>query len=128
MSEQLEMFQQVNGLAGYKEAIKPFPLAGRNHPATSHKAAKQAKPRANSQRIKILSLYRSHVDLTSEEVGHISGLIKKPGACYWVRVSELNKLGLIEATGHERAGESGANQTVYRITNAGRDLLRDMGL
>ena len=128
MAEQLQMFEAVSGLGGYKEAIKAFPLAGRKHPVTSHKAAKQAKPRANSQRIKILSLYRSHVDLTSEEVGHISGLIRKPGACYWVRVSELNKLGLIEATGHERAGESGANQTVYRITSAGRELLQELGL
>lgn len=128
MSEQYEMFESTIGLGGYKIAIKPFPLAGHLHPATSHKAAKKAKPRANSQRIKILSLYRSHIDLTSEEVGHISGLIRKPGACYWVRVSELNKLGLIEATGHERAGESGSNQTVYRITNSGRQLLKEMGL
>ena len=128
MSEQLQMFESQIGLAGYKEAIKPFPLAGKNHPTTSHKAAKTAKPRANSQRIKILSLYRSHTDLTSEEVGHISGLIRKPGACYWVRVSELNKLGLIEATGHERAGQSGSNQTVYRITQTGLALLQELGL
>lgn len=128
MSEQLEMFTQATGLAGYKEAIKPFPLASRNHPATAHKAAKNAKPRANSQRIKILSLFRSHVDMTSEEVGRISGLMFKPGACYWVRVSELNKLGLIESTGAVRAGESGAEQTVYRITSAGIALLNELGL
>jgi hypothetical protein len=128
MSEQLQMFQATIGIAGYKEQVKAFPLASRSHPSTSHKAARKAKPRANSMRIRILSMFRSHVDMTSEEVGHALGSIGKPGACYWQRVSELNKTGVIEPTGELRAGQSGAEQRVFRITDAGRELLREMGI
>jgi hypothetical protein len=128
MNEQMQMFHPSNGLGGYKEQIKAFPMASRRHPATSHAAARKAKPRANSMRIRILSLYRSHVDMTSEEVGHALGSIGKPGACYWQRVSELNKTGMVEPTGELRAGMSGSEQRVFRITTAGRELLKELGL
>ena len=124
----MQLFQATIGMGGYKEQIKAFPLAGRNHPSTSHAAAKKAKPRANSMRIRILSLFRSHANLTSEEVGHKLGAIGKPGASYWQRVSELNKTGMIEATGELRAGLSGSEQRVFRITNAGMELLKELGL
>jgi len=128
MNEQMQMFQPSNGLGGYKEQIKTFPMASRLHPSTSHVAARKAKPRANSMRIQILSLYNSHIDMTSEEVGHALGSIGKPGACYWQRVSELNKIGLVETTGELRAGMSGSEQRVFRITPSGRDLLKELGL
>ena len=128
MSEQMQMFHPSNGLGGYKENIKAFPMASRQHPTTSHVAARKAKPRANSMRIQILLAYRSNVDMTSEEIGHALGLIGKPGASYWQRVSELNKLGMIEPTGVLRAGLSGSEQRVFSITTAGRELLKEMGL
>jgi hypothetical protein len=128
MSEQMQMFHPSNGLGGYKENIKAFPMASRQHPTTSHVAAHKAKPRANSMRIQILLAYRSNVDMTSEEIGHALGLIGKPGASYWQRVSELNKLGMIEPTGILRAGLSGSEQRVFSITTAGRELLKEMGL
>ena len=124
----MQLFEATVGIGGYKEQIKVFPLAGKNHPTTSHKAAHKAKPRANSMRIRILSLFRAHVDMTSEEVGHKLGSIGKPGACYWQRVSELNKTGMIEPTGELRAGQSGSEQRVFRITTAGKELLKEMGL
>ena len=128
MSEQMQMFHPSNGLGGYKENIKAFPMAARQHPTTSHVAARKAKPRANSMRIQILLAYRSNVDMTSEEIGHALGLIGKPGASYWQRVSELNKLGMIEPTGILRAGLSGSEQRVFSITTAGLQLLKEMGL
>jgi hypothetical protein len=128
MSEQMQMFHPSNGLGGYKENIKAFPMASRQHPTTSHVAARKAKPRANSMRIQILLAYRSNVDMTSEEIGHALGLIGKPGASYWQRVSELNKLGMIEPTGILRAGLSGSEQRVFSITTAGLQLLKEMGL
>ena len=103
-------------------------MAARQHPTTSHVAARKAKPRANSMRIQILLAYRSNVDMTSEEIGHALGLIGKPGASYWQRVSELNKLGMIEPTGILRAGLSGSEQRVFSITTAGLELLKEMGL
>ena len=124
----MQMFHPSNGLGGYKENIKAFPMASRQHPTTSHVAARKAKPRANSMRIQILLAYRSNVDMTSEEIGHALGLIGKPGASYWQRVSELNKLGMIEPTGILRAGLSGSEQRVFSITTAGLELLKEMGL
>jgi len=128
MNEQMQMFTPSNGLGGYKEQIKAFPLASRQHPSTSHVAARKAKPRANSMRIQILLAYRLHVDMTSEEIGYALNSIGKPGASYWQRVSELNKIGMIEPTGKLRAGMSGSEQRVFSITTAGRELLKEMGL
>ena len=128
MSDQLEMFSAARTLVGYRETIKTFPMTRTSDPSTSHKAAKSAKPRTTSQRIKLLSMYRAHTDLTAEEAGIKTGLIEKPGCCYWHRVSDLVKDGMIEPTGQTRLARSGEQQRVNRITPAGTDLLRKLGL
>jgi hypothetical protein len=97
-------------------------------PATSHAAAKSAKPRTTSQRIKLLKTYRSHVDLTADEAGIASGLADKPGCCYWHRVSDLIKDNMIQPTGQTRIAQSGEQQRVNRITSAGIALLTQLGL
>ncbi len=66
--------------------------------------------------------------MTSEEIGYALNSIGKPGASYWQRVSELNKIGMIAPTGKLRAGMSGSEQRVFSITTAGRELLKEMGL
>jgi hypothetical protein len=128
MSEQFQMFHPSNGLGGYREQTKVFPMVRKSDPGTSHKAAKSALPRTTSQRIKLLSMYRSHVDLTAEEAGLKTGLANKPGCCYWHRVSDLVKDGMIEPTGQTRMARSGEQQRVNRITPAGIELLRKLGL
>jgi hypothetical protein len=73
-------------------------------------------------------MYRSHVDLTAEEAGIKTGLADKPGCCYWHRVSDLVKDAMIEPTGQTRIARSGEQQRVNRITPAGIELLRKLGL
>lgn len=125
---QEELFHPSIGLGGYRELAKVFPMVRKSDPSTSHAAAKSAKPRTTSQRIRLLSTYRSHVDLTAEEAGIASGLAYKPGCCYWHRVSDLVKDGMIEPTGQTRIAQSGEQQRVNRITSAGTALLKQLGI
>lgn len=125
---QFQLFQPINGLGGYRETVKPLPMVRNTDPVTSHKAAKSALPRTSSQKIRLLSVYRSHRDMTADEAGIATGLSEKAGCCYWHRVSDLIKEGLIEATGETRLARSGEQQRVNRITESGRELLKRLGL
>mgnify|MGYP003639790797 FL=1 len=125
---QFQLFQPINGLGGYRETVKPLPMVRNTDPVTSHKAAKSALPRTSSQKIRLLSVYRSHRDMTADEAGIATGLSEKAGCCYWHRVSDLIKEGLIEPTGETRLARSGEQQRVNRITESGRELLKRLGL
>ena len=125
---QFQLFQPINGLGGYRETVKPLPMVRNTDPLTSHKAAKSALPRTSSQKIRLLSVYRSHRDMTADEAGIATGLSEKAGCCYWHRVSDLIKEGLIEPTGETRLARSGEQQRVNRITESGRELLKRLGL
>lgn len=125
---QFQLFQPINGLGGYRETVKPLPMVRNTDPMTSHKAAKSALPRTSSQKIRLLSVYRSHRDMAADEAGIATGLSEKAGCCYWHRVSDLIKEGLIEPTGETRLARSGEQQRVNRITESGRELLKRLGL
>jgi hypothetical protein len=125
---QFQLFQPINGLGGYRETVKPLPMVRNTDPVTSHKAAKSALPRTSSQKIRLLSAYRSHRDMSADEAGIATGLSEKAGCCYWHRVSDLIKEGLIEPTGETRLARSGEQQRVNRITESGRELLKRLGL
>lgn len=76
-------------------------------PETSHIAGERARRRAIPQRDLLLLAYLRagvpspfagdrHVGgLTDEEAGIMTGLIEKPGCCYWKRCSELRQENLI---------------------------------
>jgi hypothetical protein len=125
---QFQLFQPINGLGGYRETVKPLPMVRNTDPVTSHKAANSALPRTSSQKIRLLSAYRSHRDMSADEAGIATGLSEKAGCCYWHRVSDLIKEGLIEPTGETRLARSGEQQRVNRITESGRELLKRLGL
>jgi hypothetical protein len=89
-------------------------LQARNtDPETSAKAARRLRP--GSAKSQLLALYYWN-DLTDEEAANASGL-----TLYAVtkRCADLRRDGLIEAVGL-RAGESGNDRMVCRITDAGR--------
>lgn len=125
---QLQLFTPINSLGGYREQIKAHPMVRKSDPKTSHKAAKSALPRTSSQKIRLLSAFRSRRDMTADEAGVATGLAEKAGCCYWHRVSDLNKEGFIELTGETRPARSGEHQRIYRITESGRELLKALGL
>ena len=128
MTPQPQLFEPVISLSGYREVIAPTPMVRKQDTATSHKAAKSARPRTGSQQWQLLAAYGQHVDLTADEAGVVTGLADKPGCCYWHRVSDLLKHGYIEATGEHRTARSGELQRVNRITETGRARLASRGI
>jgi hypothetical protein len=76
---QFELFQPSRGLGGYRENVKPLPMVRNTDPVTSHKAAKSALPRTSSQKIRLLSAYRSHRDMTADEAGRRDWALRKSG-------------------------------------------------
>ena len=128
MTPQPQLFEPIISLAGYREVIAPTPMVRKPDPATSHKAAKSARPRTGSQQWQLLAAYGQAVDLTADEAGVVTGLADKPGCCYWHRVSDLLKHGYIEATGEHRVARSGELQRVNRITESRRARLASRGI
>lgn len=119
-NQQQELFVQVIGLGGQRELIAPIVNPRTTDPETSHIAVKNVRKRAGSQQWQVLGAYVQHVELTADEVGVITGLANKVGCCYWHRVSELIKQGLVEPTDEKRIARSGELQRVNRITDKGR--------
>ena len=118
--QQPEMFMPSVGLGAYRELIAPIVQPRRTDPETSHTAVKNVRKRAGSQQWQVLQAYAQNVDLTADEAGVITGLANKVGCCYWHRVSELLKQGLLETTDLKRVARSGELQRVNRITDKGR--------
>ena len=122
-NQQGELFTPVIGLGAYRELIAPIVQPRQTDPETSHAAVKNVRKRAGSQQWQVLQAYAQHVNLTADEVGVITGLANKVGCCYWHRVSELLKQGLLETTELKRLARSGELQRVNRITSQGRAAL-----
>ena len=130
---QLEAFAETLRSAGWT-VLRPgeplvTPSARITDPSTSHAAARDALPRAQSTAAALLLAYETtrarHYPphgLTAEEA---SIAVDAPGA--WRRVSDLVRLGLIGPAEHAngntvtRPGSSGRLATVYRITRRGLD-------
>jgi hypothetical protein len=128
MTPQPQLFEPVISLGGYREVIAPTPMVRKQDPGTSHKAARNARPRTGSQQWLLLAAYGEAVDMTADEAGVATGLADKPGCCYWHRVSDLLRHGYIEATGKHRVARSGELQRVNRITESGRARLATRGI
>jgi hypothetical protein len=102
-------------------------------PQTSHAAGENVRRRALPQRDLLLLAYLRAGSpspfagdgwvggLTDEEAGILTGLIEKPGCCYWKRCSELRQEGLIEVFTASQPDQTGHYQRVplTRISRAG---------
>ena len=90
-------------------------------PLTSHLAGQSVKHRAPSQQLRVLAaFYRAaHEGLTDEEAGIKTGLIERPGCCYWKRCSELRQAGYLRSNGVMRRARTGELQAVSCITREG---------
>ena len=121
MTDDMRLFDVYANQAG--TAFRYHADVRTSDPATSHAAAKRARPRAGSQKAVLLAVFAANGDLTAYEAGQLSGLARKPGCCYWHRVGDLARDGLLEDTGLTRIVATGEGQRVYRITAAGMAAL-----
>lgn len=101
-----------------------IPLDPRTHarsadPDTSHQAAHQLSDRTVMLR-KLLTAFAAEA-MTADEAGARCGYTAADGA--WKRMSDLERLGLIEDSGQRRKGTAGRQQKVRRITDAGHAAL-----
>lgn len=108
---------------GQLELIAPTVPANRNtDPRTSVEGVHDAMPRIGRQQ-QLLLLAFSDVGsrgLTASEAGERSGLSANRSCCYWRRVTDLLKAGLIAPTGEERVSlDSGSLQEVRAVTPTG---------
>ena len=92
----------------------PEPSARRNDPNTSKSAARRL--RSGTQLARLAVVYRNSEGLTDDEAGTLAGLAQSG---YWKRCSDLRKANIIEPTGDTRAGRSGEQQRVCRLTAFG---------
>lgn len=90
-----------------------------NDPETSKLGAFSALPRINSQHAELLLIPWPKGGLTPDEAAQLAGLYDTH-ACYWKRVGELARKGLLECSGHRRSRLSGRVRLVYRLTPEGR--------
>jgi leucyl aminopeptidase (aminopeptidase T) len=104
---------------------EPPPLARRTDPATSKAGARDVTMRAGSQCAQLLRAYAEAdargIGLTRYEAGQVTGLAAR-GACYWHRVGDLEREGLVADTGETRVMPTGSAQAVVRITDEGRRI------
>ena len=103
--------------------------AGAEHPLTTHKAAldKGSQVRWGTQRHTLLTAYDAAAregltGLTDEQAGERTKLLHRRAA-YWMRCSELRKMGLIKDTGKTWGSSLGAEVMVCKITDKGRRAL-----
>jgi len=99
-------------------------------PETSKAAARLLGGKAGTMRRRLLDYYGivgsvrpsdTRWGATAEEATEDCGYTAADGA--WKRVSDLLNAGLLEDTGRTRAGSSGRQQRVLRITEKGRAAL-----
>lgn len=93
-------------------------------PETSAMGGEDVRIRAGSQQYRFLKQFnkvpvRGH---TSAEAANRLDLFR-PGVCYWKRISELAAFGYLRAAGTREDPFTGSQQTVYRITDAGKTAL-----
>ena len=98
-------------------------------PETSANADRNVRVTATNQRGKLLATYADGEDATDNEAAFSADLLN---SCYWKRCSELREGGYIEAVHDEEGrlvthmGFAGQPRMVSRITDKGRQALRDM--
>lgn len=98
-----------------------LPLFRSTDPKGSQEGAKHIRPRAGSQAMQILGVYRAHsiYGLTDEEAAQLAGVHHG-----WKRCADLRRLGYIEPTGATRPTIAGVNAMVCRITATGLKVLQ----
>lgn len=107
-------------------------LEGKPHPRhnameTSKRGARNAALRSDTQNGKMLTAFAKAPTggMTSLEAADAAGLTAHQGCAYWMRCSDLNQAGLIEATGTTRPSRiTGRDLEVWAITEAGREVLK----
>lgn len=102
----------------------------KSDPDTSHTAARNIVVKAGTQRAYLLQAFdRARLDgkdgLTDEHAMMWTNGLAHPHSEYSKRCSELREAGLIEPTGETRNGSSGQARMVSRITERGRQWIRD---
>lgn len=101
-------------------------IARTTDPATSKAGARDVAFRAGSQCARLLRAFAEAdargTALTRYEAGHVTGLAER-GACYWHRVGDLQRKGLVMETGETRVMPTGSAQEVLRITDEGRRIV-----
>lgn len=101
------------------------PIVRDADPMTSKLAARDVLARAGTQQAKLLRAFdRYRAGLTAAEAGECADLAHTG---YWKRVSELERIGLLEDTGTTRVGPAGSRQRVLRITGRGVEAARGAG-
>lgn len=96
---------------------------GRDHPATSRRAAKLNMPRSGTQRATVLVALFNGGGMTDEQIARVTGLghnSVRP------RRIELVELGLVRPTVAVRTTRAGAAATVWATTELGEKVARDL--
>lgn len=93
---------------------------GKNHPPTSHYAARLTAPRTGTNRYTVLrAVVRAGArGMTDDEIRGETGMRYSTSG---PRRRELVEQGWIEDSGQVRASESGAPMIVWRLTQRGHD-------
>lgn len=93
--------------------VNAVPLARKSDPETSHRAAKDATPRANTHRARALAALRDAGPngLTDFELAERTGV---PQTSIGVRRKELADAGYVEPAGTTRPAPSGSAAMVWR--------------
>jgi hypothetical protein len=99
--------------------------AGAHHrstdPATSRDAAHRLTDKRTMMRTLLLAYAAYPMGLTADEAAGFAGYGPADGA--WKRVSDLKNAGLVAPTGNTRTGDSGRQQAILAITEAGHTAL-----
>jgi predicted transcriptional regulator len=102
------------------------PLARNTDPITSHQAAADTARHVRADRRHVLEIHARHpAGLTDFE---LAAICDRQQTSVGKRRGELRDAGLIEQTESRRAAPSGSSAIVWRITPAGRELLRRLEL
>jgi hypothetical protein len=103
-------------------------LVRTDDPETSKLGAKSVQVRSGTQKYRLLVAYSVNPAgaLTDDMAADISGLLAKPGCCWWHRCTDLRTDGLIEETGEMMESPlTGEQRMACKITPLG---LRSLGV
>jgi hypothetical protein len=108
-----------------RPATLPFqpPPAQQHSPTSQAAAAKQTKPKTESDRIRILRVLAEHGPMLDEDIGYaadLDGNTERPRRISLVQAGHVRDTGKVGLTHkkHEAA--------LWEITDAGRDYLRSL--
>lgn len=106
---------------------QPHRMARASDPETSKAGARSVRYRAGTQKAELLAVYAiADRPISDAQAATISGLIDKPGACWWKRCSDLRDDGMIEPVGTVTSPITDEQVMACRITDEGRRLWRMM--